>query len=439
MARQAPCNLFVSEFLLGIHHHGLYIAFQNRRVKMKKQLDNPSNSEKRIKRHVLGKIRAFFVSTAPDLEHLCLEEVSALGPAMADAAPTQGGVDFQGHVHDCYLANLKLRMANRILLRIETFRATNFRQLEKKLVDLPWELYLDYGSVCDIHVTSRRSRLFHANAIAERFEQSLVRRRSVANRAFFKNDEDLSRFPQQIFVRVLNDRFSVSIDSSGALLHKRGLKTRGGRAPIRETIAAAILTMAAFRDDEPLVDPLCGAGTFSLEGAMMANHIPAGWYRGFAFMGWPCFRPSRWKHIRREAKKEMVHRNQPIVCASDKDKHACQSLEKTVGDNDFAGTISVTAKDFFDLLPSHIQEQTQTKRKGLVVINPPYGRRLETKAQSQALFIEICKKLKQDFKGWKFALIAPDKRLSKDIPFPATTHRIFHGGLKPILLTGRIC
>lgn len=401
-------------------------------------MDNLSNLEKRIKRHVVGKTRTFFVSTAPDLERLCLKEVSALGPAMADAAPTHGGVDFQGHVHDCYLANLKLRMANRILMRIKTFRATNFRQLEKKLVDLPWELYLDYGGACDIHVTSRRSRLFHANAIAERFEQSLAQRRSVANGPFLEKAEDLSRVPQQIFVRVLNDRFSVSIDSSGALLHKRGLKTRGGRAPIRETIAVAILTVAGFREDEPLVDPLCGTGTFALEGAMMANHIPAGWYRGFAFMGWPCFRPSRWEHIRREAEKEIVRRNQPIVYASDKDKNACQTLEKTVGDNDFAGTISVIAKDFFDLLPSHIQEQTQTKKRGLVVINPPYGRRMETKAQSQTLFIEICKKLKQDFTGWKFALVAPNKYLAKDIPFPAATHPIFHGGLKPILLTGRI-
>jgi len=402
-----------------------------------KQVDTLPNLERRIKRHVLGKTRTFFVSTAPGMERLCLEELSALGPSMADATATEGGVGFEGHVHDCYLANLKLRMANRILMRIETFRATNFRQLEKKLAGLPWELYLHRGAACDIQVTSRHSRLFHGAAIAERFRQSLAQRRDLPC-GQMKDSQGISRFPQQIFVRALNDRFTVSIDSSGALLHKRGLKTQVGKAPIRETIAAVILAVAGFRGDEPLVDPMCGAGTFSLEGAMMANHIPAGWYRDFAFMGWPCFRSSRWEHIRGSAENQIVLRNQPIVCASDKDRQTCQALEKTVRDNDLAGTISVVAKDFFDLLPSHIQERTQTKKQGLVVLNPPYGRRLESRAQSEKLFVEICKKLQKDFKGWKIALIAPNKHLVKNVPFPAASHHLFHGGLNLVLLTGKI-
>jgi putative N6-adenine-specific DNA methylase len=199
-----------------------------------------------------------------------------------------------------------------------------------------------------------------------------------------------------------------------------------------------MLTVAGYDGNEPLVDPLCGTGTFSLEAAMMANHIPAGWYREFAFMGWPCFRPSRWKYIRSTAKNAIVCRKLPMVCASDKDERNCRVLEKAVCDNDLIGTICVFKKDFFDLRPRHIKERTKMKKAGLVVLNPPYGRRLETKTNSEKMFVHLCKKLKRDFKGWKMALVAPNKKLVKSVPFPVSTHDFVHGGLNLTLLTGRI-
>jgi putative N6-adenine-specific DNA methylase len=356
---------------------------------------------------------------------------------MADATPMKGGVEFRDRVHNCYLANLKLRTANRILMRIETFRATNFRQLGKKLTDLPWELYLHKDAACAVNVTSRHSRLFHKDAIADKVKESMAERWSLANR-YLENKQGISRFPQQIFVRAFNDRFTISIDSSGELLHKRGLKIHGGKAPIRETIAAAILAKAGYHGEEPLLDPMCGTGTFSLEGAMIANHVPAGWYRNFAFMGWPCFRPSRWEYIRREAEKSIKRINKPIIFASDKDQNICLKLEKVIRENNLSGTISVLRRDFFDLLPSDIKRLTKTERNGLVTINPPYGRRLGSKDNSEKTFIKICQKLKKDFKGWKIALIAPSRDLVKKVPFTVAAHDLFHGGLNLTFLTGRI-
>jgi putative N6-adenine-specific DNA methylase len=356
---------------------------------------------------------------------------------MKDPKISKGGIVFDDRVHVCYLANLKLRTANRIVMRIATFKATNFRQLQKKLTDLPWELYLHKDATVTFHVSSKKSRLFHSEAISKRCEESLAQRWQRLD-GLDETERDLDRCPQQILVRAQNDRFTVSIDSSGDLLHKRGMKIHGGKAPLRETLAAAILSVADYRSYRPLVDPLCGTGTFSLEGAMMANHIPAGWYRDFAFTGWPCFRPSRWKHIRNSAEKEIVHRNQPIIFASDKDPRSCGVLEKTVGDNNLAGTICVFKKNFFDLLPCHIQERTEMSKKGLVVINPPYGRRLETKMDSDKMFVHILKKIKTDFKGWTIALIAPNKKLVKNVPFTVSTYDFFHGGLNLTLLTGKI-
>ncbi len=400
-------------------------------------MDDPGNIEKRVKRHVLGKIRSFFVSTLPGIEQLCFDELLSLGISMIDATQMKGGVEFRDRVHNCYLANLKLRTANRILMRIETFRATNFRQLGKILAGLPWELYLHKDAACEVNVTSRHSRLFHKDAIADKVKESMAERWSLANR-YLENKQGISRFPQQIFVRAFNDRFTISIDSSGDLLHKRGLKIHGGKAPIRETIAAAILAEAGYHGDEPLLDPMCGTGTFSLEGAMIANHVPAGWYRNFAFMGWPCFRPSRWEYIRREAEKSIKRINKPIIFASDKDQNICLKLEKVIRENNLSGTISVLRGDFFDLQPSDIKRLTKTERNGLVTINPPYGRRLGSKDNSEKTFVKICQKLKKDFKGWKIALIAPSRDLVKKVPFTVAAHDLFHGGLNLTFLTGRI-
>jgi len=298
-------------------------------------------------------------------------------------------------------------------------------------------LYLHNGTACKINVTCRHSRLFHSDAIADRIRESIKNRWGHIHDDFEKK-QDITRFPQQIFVRAENDRFTVSIDSSGDMLYKRGLKVQGGNAPIRETTAAIIFALAGYHIGEPLIDPMCGAGTFSLEAAMIANNIPAGWYRNFAFMGWPCFKSSRWKHIRREAKARITRLTKPVIFASDKDQHNCHALENVTRQNDLSETISVCVKDFFDLLPTQIKDLTKPAHRGLLTINPPYGRRMETKQASEKMFVEICKKLKKDFIGWRIALIAPGKHLIKNVPFKVTTHNLFHGGLHLALLTGKI-
>jgi putative N6-adenine-specific DNA methylase len=326
-------------------------------------------------------------------------------------------------------------------MRIATFGATNFRQLEKRAGGIPWELYLPKDAACEIHVTTRQSRLFHTGAVAEAFKLHLAERLGNVDGGM-KDKQGLPQFPQQVFVRALNDRFTVSIDSSGDLLHKRGLKIYGGRAPIRETVASGILVLAGYVPGEPFLDPMCGAGTFSLEAAMIANRIPAGWYRRFAFMGWPCFRPSRWKHIRREAEKSICKPIRPHIFASDTDPANCRTLKNVILENHLSDTVIVSERNFFDLLPprgeNRIEKMTTPAQNGLIAINPPFGRRLKTPGAGEKMFVKICKKLKSDFKGWKIALIAPKTSLVGKVPFNVTPHGFFHGGLKLTVLTGRI-
>lgn len=411
---------------------------------------------KRIKRHVTGRVREFFASAAPGLEELCFKELLSLPGSIKEVRAVPGGVAFKARVHDAYLANLHLRTASRILMRIGEFKASGFPQLEHFIQDFPWELYLHPGNMPEFRITATHSRLYHTGAIAERFEKNITKRMkemfpiSDTDRADrlppkppipspqspipSSNTEKTEGLPQQIFIRVMDDRFTISLDSSGEHLHKRGIRKLAGDAPIRETTAAAVLELAGYDAQEPLMDPMCGTGTFSLEAAMAATHTPPGFFRNFAFMHWPCFQTGRWAHIRREAEKNISFpEKNSLIFASDTDEKAYDDLKKNISGTPFSGLIRTERRDFFDLSPAEFTEQ-----KGLVVINPPYGLRLCGPEESVELFQSICRYLAGKYKGWKFALIAADPKLIRNIPFSFRKYPLFHGGLNLHLLTGKI-
>jgi putative N6-adenine-specific DNA methylase len=362
-------------------------------------------------------------------------------------------VEFEGRLEDCYLANLNLRSANRILMRIHTFKSSNFRKLEKKLLDIPWELYLHAGRQPKVHVTTKHCRLRHSGAIAEKIRTTIASPttrkaggsdftaiggkrqghevpQSLKSNAVWKTQSDkkmtkIASTEQNIYVRGIDDSFTVSIDSSGNLLYRRGLKKHAGKAPLRETIAAAALLLAGYDGRDPLLDPMCGSGTFSLEGALMAKRIPAGWFRDFAFMGWPSFRPKRWNYMRRQAESQFIKPDRPLIFASDTDSGACQKLERCVQKYSMSDAVQVNSRDFFDL---DLRELTE--RAGVICINPPYGRRLGGRNQSEKFFQTICKRLKQEYRGWNLVLFAPSRKLAGTLPFQTKSYPILHGGLK---------
>ena len=145
-----------------------------------------------------------------------------------------------------------------------------------------------------------------------------------------------------------------------------------------------------------------------------------------------------WKHIRNEAEKRISPVSEPVIFASDIDPENSQKLKQIVQKYNLSNTINVFSSNFFDLMPQTIIGQTPIKQQGLIVLNPPYGRRLGTGNNLDRIFDQIYKKLKNDFKGWKAAILVPDKRLVKKIPFKVTEHDFFHGGLKITLVIGKI-
>jgi putative N6-adenine-specific DNA methylase len=398
--------------------------------------DRKAILEKRIKRHVIGRERIFFAATSPGLEDVCVKELESLSLRPEEITQVDGGVEFKGRLQHCYLANLNLRTANRILMHIKEFRASNFRQLSNKLDDLPWELFLLKDTYPRIEVSSIKSRLYHKAAIAERIHISLENHFRDIDPV--EEQKESQQIPQNLFVRVVDDRFQISIDSSGELLYKRGIKRHGGRAPMRETMAAAALMLAGYDINEPLIDPMCGTGTFSIEAAMIALNIPPGLKRDFAFMAWPSYRPAMWTHMKKQAEKLIDDSASPMILASDKDRKMCSTIRKNLEQGGFSGVVKVVNKDFKGLSLTDISEDLPEGKKGLIILNPPYGMRIGTKAKSRKLLDEIFEKLENDFKGWKLALFVPHGNIIHKIPFKLTSRLLDHGGTKLVLLTGTV-
>jgi putative N6-adenine-specific DNA methylase len=385
----------------------------------------------RIKRHVIGPTQSFFAVTAPGLENLCYQELSAMPGNISHAEIISGGVAFKGRLPDMYRANLDLRTPTRILMRIARFKASNFRQLERHLKEIPWELHISDTSDINVSAKAIHSRLYHTAAIADRIRHAIderVGRVSPAHSAVVEN-----RAVQNLWVRVLDDRFVISLDSSGEPLYKRGLKENVGKAPLRETLAAAALYWAGYRGKEPLMDPMCGSGTFSLEAALISNRTPPGWHRDFVFMNWPAFRAMQWEHLKKERSLEIAPVATPAIFASDKDSGACASLVSVIEQYDLARAVSVVERDFFDIDPDQI-----SRKPGVVVLNPPYGVRLGSITQTHKRFAEIADKLSRDYRKWGLAVFLPDGRLTALFPAGLKQRRILHGGLNLTLLTGLI-
>lgn len=393
------------------------------------------NLEKRIKRRIIGRVHAFFVATSPGMEALCLSEIREHLPHLTDARETAGGVMFSGRVHDCYAANLNLRTANRILMRVAMIRATNFKKLAKMLQAVDWELFVPRNSIPLVKVSAARSRIMHTGAVADICRTVIGER--IGLPAGGASGEEMS---PDIYIRASDDVFTVSIDSSGPLLYKRGLKQHGGRAPLRETLAAAILMMAGYDGREVLLDPMCGSGTFGLEAAMMRRRIPPGLHREFAFEKWPCFRPQRWRYIKKEAGSHVLPPDTAGIFSADQDMNACAALERTIETAGLEKDIQVFCRDFFSLTPHAIaSDMGRSVTPGMIVLNPPYGKRIGREAESRDRMAAILQKMFADFAGWRFAVLAPSASLPGALPDHEVRVRpVFHGGLKLRLVTGRI-
>ena len=390
-----------------------------------------SSFEKRVKRRIVGREHHFFAICSPGLKKICENEMLASGFPEDNLRVIQGGIEFKSKPETCMQFNLNLRSPLKILMRINRFKADSFRKLEKKIDAIDWILYLPQNSILKFNVTSKKSRLYHSDAIAQRCERIILNQLSLGS-VFSSSAKNKSS--QTIYIRADHDDFTISLDSTGELLFKRGIKKKVAKAPLRENIAFAMLFWTQFSKNDILIDPMCGSGTFSLEAAMIKTKVPPGFFRSFAFENWPGFSQKTYTYLKKQSKEKFQPFSEKQIFASDIDETALNALEQNILNHDFCRIIDVCQKDFFSIHPSRISPG----KKGVVMLNPPYGKRLGEKNNTRSFYREIGKKLTADFKGWRVGIILPSRACKSYLELKLELKPVYHGGLDIFAAIGLI-
>jgi putative N6-adenine-specific DNA methylase len=227
----------------------------------------------------------------------------------------------QGSLHDLYRANLYLRTASRVLVRLGEFHASAFPELRRKASRLLWENYLAPERAIALRVTCQKSRLYHEGAVSERLAGAIADSLGKPPTVHKYHEGSSTDPPQLIVVRLVDNLCTISIDASGTLLHKRGYRLATAKAPLRETLASAMMLASGWDTISPLLDPFCGSGTIPIEAALLARRFPAGHNRRFAFMDWPNFDSKSWHKLLADAGKA-IPLESPNIVASDRDAGA---------------------------------------------------------------------------------------------------------------------
>lgn len=369
-----------------------------------------------------------FAVSAPGLESIVASELVGLG--IAGASIVDGGVEFSAKPRQLWEANLHLRTASRVLVRLAKFRALTFAELEKKARNIPWERVVSHAQRVTLRVTCRKSRLYHSDAVAERLARDLKARIGAEVGASERDEETdpASEETQLIIVRFDHDHCTVSADSSGAHLHQRGYRTAVTEAPVRETLAAALVIASGWDKTSPLMDPFCGSGTIPIEAAMIAGRIAPGRHRPFRFMQWPKFESGAWKQVLAAAKRREKLDSVPAILGSDRSAASIRAATENAERAGVSGVVRFERVDALSVEP--------VLPPGWLVSNPPYGVRLGDADEARTLMTQFGQRLRQRFGGWQLGLLAPARfeRL-RGIGLesgPQTTN----GGLRVQVLTG---
>ena len=361
-----------------------------------------------------------FAATAPGLESIAAGELKALG-VRGDQEP--GGVSFSGDSRLLYLANLHLRTPSRVIVRLGQFHASTFYEFERRAKKIPWQNFLPANSAVDVRVTCRKSRLYHSDAVAERVLSAIsatgVSVQVQTGGSIAEDDgEDaiVGESTAQLFVvRIVNDQCEISADSSGELLHRRGYRQEIAKAPLRETLAAAMILASGWQPTAPLIDPLCGSGTIPIEAALIARRIAPGIRRSFQFMRWPNYDSALWKDLLSKAEAEIRQTSHvgSAIRGADRDDGAIAAATRNVERAGVAGDIELATQPLSASLDSL---EDIERGEGWILTNPPYGIRVGEGADLRNLYARLGSVTKKS--GWRVGMLAAEPRLARQAGVP---------------------
>ncbi|MFV0385879.1 THUMP domain-containing class I SAM-dependent RNA methyltransferase [Paracoccus sp. (in: a-proteobacteria)] len=351
-----------------------------------------------------------FLVATPGLEAPLAAEARALGWS---PVPQPGGVTIRGGWPDVWRANLMLRGATRVLARVGSFRALHLAQLDKRSRKFPWDQVLRPDLPIRVETTCRASRIYHAGAATQRIERAIREELGAPVSA----DAGIV-----VKVRIEDDLVTISLDSSGESLHKRGHKEAVAKAPMRETLAAMFLREMGFDGSQPVLDPMCGSGTFVIEAAEISLGLAPGRSRRFAFEDLASFDPAAWQAMRGAAPSRASGLR---FLGRDRDAGAIRMSTANAARAGVAGYTSFACCPVSDLMRPE-------GPAGLIVVNPPYGARIGNKGPLFGLHAAMGQVFRDRFQGWRVGIVTSEAGLAKatGLPFQPPGPIIAHGGLK---------
>ncbi|MBS4537652.1 class I SAM-dependent RNA methyltransferase [Clostridium sp. D2Q-11] len=361
----------------------------------------------------MSKIKLIATATF-GLEAVVKREVEALG--FTDIEVENGKVVFSAEVEDIPKANLWLRTADRVLLLVGEFKALSFEELFEKTKALPWGEWIPEDGEFTVTGKSIKSKLYSVPDCQSIVKKAVVdKMKAKYNTEWFK--ETGAKYTIQ--VALLKDIATLTIDTSGTGLHKRGYREEAVEAPLKETLAAALVQLSFWKHDRVLLDPFCGSGTIAIEAAMIGKNIAPGLNRKFASEEWDRIPKEAWKQAKVEAFKAIEHDRELKIYASDRDKKAVDIAK----DNAFKAGVD----DCIDFKVRKFSTINIKNNFGVIITNPPYGERIGEKREVEELYKQMGREFK-DLRTWSKYIITSDENFEKLYGKKASKKRKLYNG-----------
>ena len=351
------------------------------------------------------------------LEAVLKKEIIDLGYDITEVS--DGRITFAGDADAVCRANIGLRTAERILIKVGSFHAESFEELYQGVKELPWEEFIpERGKFWVKKASSVKSKLFSPSDIQSITKKAIVEKLKLSYHTdWFK--EDAESYPIRVF--IMKDEVTVALDTTGDSLHKRGYRKLESKAPIAENLAAALIMLTPWNGSRILVDPFCGSGTIPIEAAMMAANIAPGMNRNFTAESWThLITPQNWKDVREEAQEEIITDIDVDIQGYDLDPEMVEIARINAKKAGVENMIHFQARDIADL--SH------RKKYGFIITNPPYGERIGEKEILPQLYKTIGERYKS-LDAWSMYLITGYEQAEKYIGKKADKNRKIYNGM----------
>ncbi len=367
---------------------------------------------------------SYFATVARGLEPIAAQELERLGAK--EVRPDFTGVHFVGDKAMLYRVNLWARTIFRVLVPLREFYCPNSDILYREVQKISWDQYLQPHNTLAVNCTGGNQKLNHTHFTALQVKNAIVdqqRRKSGQRSSVDAENPDVS-----INVHIHQDRCILSLDSSGTSLHRRGYRQAMGKAPLKESLAAALLDMANWDASLPFLDPLCGSGTLPLEAGLKALNIAPGLFRKkFGFESFPDFDEQLWQKLLKEAKNSQIRDLKALISGSDRDPDVLAQARSNAQQCGIAHQIKLTQTEL-----SQLEAPADC---GVIICNPPYGERLGEVQELGALYKTLGDIFKQRFKGWTAFVLTGNKELAKKVGLRASRRiPVYNGALACTLL-----